>query len=89
MQLIESRVSTFQPALQLSSCLSLLYAGVFEEGEDEETVKPVIYEDRDESEEEESSDGDAMEVDQDSEGEELTGVLSDGFGDVEIDEMSD
>ncbi|KAK4748256.1 hypothetical protein SAY87_014842 [Trapa incisa] len=86
-QLTESRVSTFQRALQLSSCLNLLFAGVIEEGGDEETVKPVIYEDEDESEEE-SSDGDAMEMtDQDSQGEELTGVLSDTFGDVEIDGM--
>lgn len=89
MQLIESRVSTFQSALQLSSCLNLLYAGVIEEGEDDEIVKPVIYEDKDESEEEQSSDGDAMETDQDSEVEELTGVLSDGCGDVEIDGMSE
>ncbi|XP_031377519.1 WD repeat-containing protein 43 isoform X2 [Punica granatum] len=88
-QLIESRLSTFQSALRLSSCLDLLYAGVVDMGEDEEMVQPVIYEDKDDSEDEKSSEGDAMDTDRSSEEEEPTGVLSDGFGDAEIDEMSD
>ncbi|KAI5668494.1 hypothetical protein M9H77_18347 [Catharanthus roseus] len=52
-QLIESRVSTFNRALKLSSSLDLLYAGNVNEGEEEsEAIIPVIYEDKDESDEE-------------------------------------
>ncbi|KAJ9179074.1 hypothetical protein P3X46_010898 [Hevea brasiliensis] len=77
-QLIESRISTFQSAIQLSSCLDLLYAGVVDDASEEnETVIPVIYEDKDESDEQESDE--AMETDQDSkeEEEEEFGGLSD------------
>ncbi|KAJ6932733.1 polyubiquitin-like isoform X1 [Populus alba x Populus x berolinensis] len=77
-QLIESRVSTFQSALQLSSCIDFLYAGVVDDASDENhTVTPVIYEDNDESDDEESED--AMETDQDSKEEEA----SDGHSDIE------
>ncbi|KAK4393392.1 hypothetical protein Sango_1810000 [Sesamum angolense] len=49
-QLIESRVSTFNNALQLSSCLDLLYAETIDDGVEENTpVTPIIYEDEDES----------------------------------------
>ncbi|KAH8514288.1 hypothetical protein H0E87_007208 [Populus deltoides] len=76
-QLIESRVSTFQSALQLSSCIDFLYAGVVDDASDENhTVTPVIYEDNDESDDEESED--AMETDQDSKEE-----ASDGLSDIE------
>ncbi|KAL9350639.1 hypothetical protein Peur_057894 [Populus x canadensis] len=76
-QLIESRVSTFQSALQLSSCIDFLYAGVVDDASDENhTVTPVIYEDNDESDDEESED--AMETDQDSKDE-----ASDGISDIE------
>ncbi|XP_057514441.1 uncharacterized protein LOC130796154 isoform X3 [Actinidia eriantha] len=62
-QLIESRVSTFHPAFQLSSCLDLLYTAIVDDGFDEnDGITPVVYEDKDESEEEESED--AMETDQ-------------------------
>lgn len=45
-QLIESRISTFNPALQLSSCLDLLYTKTLEDGVDEEgALEPIIYED--------------------------------------------
>ncbi|KAL9387722.1 hypothetical protein Peur_020846 [Populus x canadensis] len=83
-QLIESRVSTFQSALQLSSCIDFLYAGVVDDASDENhTVTPVIYEDNDESDEESE---DAMETDQDSKEEEA----SDGLSDIEgIDGMSE
>ncbi|KAJ8755993.1 hypothetical protein K2173_024538 [Erythroxylum novogranatense] len=64
-QLIESRVSTFQPALQLSICLDTLYAGVVDyTSGDNENITPAIYEDNDESDEAESDD--AMETDQES-----------------------
>ncbi|KAL3598595.1 hypothetical protein D5086_006513 [Populus alba] len=78
-QLIESRVSTFQSALQLSSCIDFLYAGVVDDASDENhTVTPVIYEDNDESDDEESED--AMETDQDSKEDQ---EASDGLGDIE------
>ena len=73
-QLIESRVSTFHPALQLCSRLDLLYKGVsdfrsinemfrrkiyrvfFVQTDDgfgeDGTTPPIVYEDKDESEEE-------------------------------------
>ncbi|KAJ0075405.1 hypothetical protein Patl1_34455 [Pistacia atlantica] len=63
-QLIESRVSTFQSALQISSCLRLpLFRGL----EENDAVIPVIYEDKDTDEEESE---DAMDTDQDNEDEE-------------------
>ncbi|KAF8400687.1 hypothetical protein HHK36_013987 [Tetracentron sinense] len=66
MQLINSRVSTFQSALQLSSCLDYLYAGISDDMTDENsTITPIIYEDNDGSDEEESED--AMETDQETE----------------------
>lgn len=86
-QLIESRSSTFRSALQLSSCLDFLYAGVVDDtSEENETVIPVIYEDKDESDEQESDE--AMETDQDSEeeeDEEEFGGLSDLEGGDNID----
>jgi U3 small nucleolar RNA-associated protein 5 len=70
-QLIESRVSTFESAIQLSSCLDILYTGVVDDDVDENaTLVPVIYEDNDESDEEKSED--AMETDQDSSDEEAS-----------------
>ncbi|XP_034900213.1 uncharacterized protein [Populus alba] len=78
-QLIESRVSTFQSALQLSSYIDFLYAGVVDDASDENhTVTPVIYEDNDESDDEESED--AMETDQDSKEDQ---EASDGLSDIE------
>ncbi|KAK9943990.1 hypothetical protein M0R45_009576 [Rubus argutus] len=72
-QLIESRVSTFQSALQLSS---------FDDLDDENgTTGPVIYEDKDESDEEESDD--AMETDQDDEDEEELDAELGGVSDFE------
>ncbi|KAG5537593.1 hypothetical protein RHGRI_024895 [Rhododendron griersonianum] len=63
-QLIESRISTFQPALQLSCCLDLLYAATADDGFDENgTTTPAGLEDTDESGEEDESE-DAMETDQ-------------------------
>ncbi|PRQ35544.1 putative small-subunit processome, Utp12 protein [Rosa chinensis] len=90
-QLIESRVSTFQSALQLSSVLDLLYTGVVDDLDDENgTTGPVIYEDKD-SDEEESED--AMETDQDSEdGEDLDAELGgvSNFEGIEgLDDLSD
>ncbi|KAJ4844381.1 hypothetical protein Tsubulata_002332 [Turnera subulata] len=83
-QLIEARVSTFQPALQLSSLMDILYAGIIDDSpEESERIVPVIYEDSDESDEEESEE--AMDTDQNT-GEEAFG----GVGDFEDDDnMSD
>ncbi|OIW11917.1 hypothetical protein TanjilG_18190 [Lupinus angustifolius] len=75
-QLIESRVSTFKSAIQLSSCLDILYSGVIEEEVDEGETIPVIYEDKDSEEE---SEDDAMETDQDSKGDQQS---DEAFGDV-------
>lgn len=118
MQLIESRVSTFQSALQLSSVLDLLYSGVrllvlvnfvpsecsgisssctffsqiVDDLDDENgTTGPVVYEDKDESDEEESDD--AMETDQDDEDEEELDAELGGVSDFEgiegLDDLSD
>ncbi|XP_030547879.1 WD repeat-containing protein 43 [Rhodamnia argentea] len=85
-QLIESRVSTFRPALQLSVSLDVLYAGVIDEKEEEDTpVKPVIYEDHD-SEEEGSEDA-IMDIDHHSPEEETSDIVFEG--DSDADEMSD
>ncbi|KAI4355714.1 hypothetical protein L6164_004461 [Bauhinia variegata] len=84
-QLIESRVSTFKSAIQLSSCLDILYAGVIDEEADEGQTVPVIYEDKDDSEEESE---DAMETDQE---EQQSDQEFDGDSDIEgsDDEMSE
>lgn len=80
-QLIESRVSTFESAIQLSSCLDILYTGVVDDDiEENATTVPVIYEDEDESDEEKSED--AMETDQDINDEEAS-VAFDGVSDIE------
>ncbi|KAL6511986.1 hypothetical protein OROGR_021583 [Orobanche gracilis] len=83
-QLIESRVSTFDHALQLSSCLDLLYAEtVDDEVEDNDVVKPVIYEDEDESDD--GGIDDSMEVESAEDGEGEPQVYSD-ISDGEISE---
>ncbi|XP_002517583.2 WD repeat-containing protein 43 [Ricinus communis] len=81
-QIIESRVSTFPSALQLSSYLDFLYAEVVDDiSEETETIIPVIYEDKDESDEDDidgQESEEAMETDQESEDEEEAfGGLSD------------
>ncbi|KAF9594345.1 hypothetical protein IFM89_030474 [Coptis chinensis] len=54
LQIIESRVSTFQSALQLSSVLDYLFVGIYDDMADESnTFSPTIYEDKDESDEDE------------------------------------
>ncbi|KAB1218654.1 hypothetical protein CJ030_MR3G026545 [Morella rubra] len=81
-QLIESRVSTFESAIQLSSCLDILYTGVVDDEVDENDIPvPVVYEDKDESDEEESED--AMETDQDSEDGNSSDEALDGVSDIE------
>ncbi|XP_074275940.1 uncharacterized protein LOC141599729 isoform X1 [Silene latifolia] len=74
-QLVESRVATFIPAQKLASSLDLMFAGVDDEGVDEyDSVPPVIYEDKDESEDEDYEDN-AMETDDDTkEPEDFSGV---------------
>lgn len=87
LQLIESRVSNYNPVVQLSSSLDLLYAGVSstviwnffiaicgqlmrsvsmqtidDDADDDDVIPPTIYEDKDESDEEEYED--AMETDE-------------------------
>ncbi|XP_058074553.1 uncharacterized protein LOC131223236 isoform X2 [Magnolia sinica] len=77
-QLIESRVSTFGSALQLSSCLDYHFAGISVDVDDEKsTLLPIIYEDKDESDEESESE-DAMETDEESEELEHLGYALDG-----------
>ncbi|XVF26630.1 hypothetical protein REPUB_Repub14bG0034800 [Reevesia pubescens] len=81
-QLIESRVSTFESALQISSCLDFLYAGIVEDEVDENATIPVIFEDTDESEKEGSED--AMETDdEESEDGEALDEAFDGVSDFE------
>lgn len=61
---------------------------VDEEVEENGTTVPVVYEDQDESDEEESDE--AMETDQDSKDEEASDEAFDGVSDVEvIDGMTD
>ncbi|KAG2723047.1 hypothetical protein I3760_02G154800 [Carya illinoinensis] len=88
-QLIESRFSTFESAIQLHSCLDILYTGVVdEEVEENGTTVPVVYEDEDESDEEESEE--AMETDRDSKDEEASDEAFDSVSDIEvIDGMTD
>lgn len=63
-QLIESRVSTHQSALKLSSTLDFLFVGIYDDMADEiNTIPPTIYEDKDESDED-----DASETDHESDG---------------------
>lgn len=71
-QLIESRVSTFQSAVQISSCLDFHFSGVVDDGVEENNgVIPLVYEDKDSSDEEgEEESEDAMEMDQENEEEE-------------------
>ncbi|KAL6203788.1 hypothetical protein ACLB2K_027487 [Fragaria x ananassa] len=90
-QLIESRVSTFSSAVQLSSVLDLLYTGVVDDSDDENgTTGPVIYEDKD-SDEEESED--TMETDEDDEDEEELDAELGGVSNFEgiegLDDLSD
>ncbi|CAI0422490.1 unnamed protein product [Linum tenue] len=61
-QVIDSRVSTFQSALQLSSHIDSLYAGIVDDSlEEDEPIVSIIYEDNDESDDEQEDD--AMETD--------------------------
>ncbi|KAK7250760.1 hypothetical protein RIF29_33416 [Crotalaria pallida] len=77
--LIEARVSTFESAVRLSSCLDILYTGVIEEEVDEGETIPVIYEDKDSEDESD----DAMETDQDSEDEKQSGQAFDDVSDID------
>ncbi|KAL8059558.1 hypothetical protein ABFX02_03G095700 [Erythranthe guttata] len=62
-QLIESRVSTFNHVLQLSTCLDLLYAETVDDDvEENDAATPFIYEDNDDESDDEGSDI-SMEVD--------------------------
>ncbi|KAE9616132.1 hypothetical protein Lal_00017705 [Lupinus albus] len=63
-QLIESRVSTFKSAIQLSSCLDILYTGVIEDEVDEGQIIPVIYEDKDSEEESDQDSEDGQQSDE-------------------------
>ncbi|KAM7480376.1 hypothetical protein LguiA_028589 [Lonicera macranthoides] len=79
-QLIESRNSTFNASTQLSSCLDLLYAGTVnnDEVDENEIIQPVMFEDKDESEEDGSEEEEeAMETDEESENLEMFGDDSD------------
>ncbi|XP_043701466.1 WD repeat-containing protein 43-like isoform X1 [Telopea speciosissima] len=79
-QLIESRVSTFRSAVKLSSCLDYLFVGISDDVADEtSTINPIVYEDKDESDEEEPED--AMETDEESNEEAMEAI--NGFSDFE------
>ncbi|XP_042034321.1 WD repeat-containing protein 43-like [Salvia splendens] len=83
-QIIESRVSTFNPALQLSSYLDLLYAeSVYDEVEENDVIAPVIYEDEDDSDDDESDADSSMEVDTVEDGDEP--ILYSDISDAEED----
>lgn len=59
-----------------------------EEDEEDVSIKPVIYEDKDDSDEEEPED--AMETDHENNGEEASDIVFEDFSDVEgIEELSD
>ncbi|KAD4585305.1 hypothetical protein E3N88_22906 [Mikania micrantha] len=78
-QLIESRISTFNSAVQLSSCLDLLYTKTVEDGVDEgeEPLEPIIFEDVSDDDQSEE-DGDTMETDvEDNEEHEAVSNVSD------------
>ncbi|KAL2468976.1 WD repeat-containing protein 43 [Forsythia ovata] len=82
-QLIESRVSTFNHVLQLSSCMDLLYAQTVDDGEEDNgKVTPIIYEDNDENDDEGSIDSTETESNQDGEQPQV-------FSDISDDEISD
>ncbi|KAL5539781.1 hypothetical protein UlMin_044150 [Ulmus minor] len=73
-QLIESRTSTFQSALQLPCILDLLSTGTDDDEIDERGMTlPFIYEDKDESDQ---GSEDAMETDQESEDDAELGGIS-------------
>ncbi|XP_047055114.1 uncharacterized protein LOC124661292 isoform X2 [Lolium rigidum] len=75
-QLIDARTSTFKSALQLSTTLDYRFSEIAdEETDEEEAIAPIIFEDKD-TDDEEESDGDAMETD--GESEEL-GDVTDAF----------
>ncbi|KAL3840056.1 hypothetical protein ACJIZ3_024647 [Penstemon smallii] len=87
-QLIESRVSNFNQALQLSSCLDLLYAETIDDGEEEnDVVIPVIYEDDDESEDGGSED--SMDIESVQDGEDPAQAHSDVSDSEDFGEISD
>ncbi|KAD4585287.1 hypothetical protein E3N88_22888 [Mikania micrantha] len=78
--LIESRISAFNSAVQLSSCLDLLYTKTVEDGidEGEEPLEPIIFEDVSDDEDQSEEDGDAMETDvEDNEEHEAVSNVSD------------
>ncbi|TKY48103.1 WD repeat-containing protein 43 [Spatholobus suberectus] len=78
-QLIESRVSTFESVVHLSSCLDILYTRIVDEEVDEGQTVPVIYEDEDDSAEE----SEALETDQDHSDEERSDEAFEGVSDIE------
>ncbi|KAL9682623.1 hypothetical protein QQ045_014425 [Rhodiola kirilowii] len=71
-QLMDSRVATFRSAMKVSSCLDFLYAGIVDEGSDEEPQNiPAVYQD--------NSSEDDMEADKED-NENSEGELSEGSG---------
>ncbi|CAA7403151.1 unnamed protein product [Spirodela intermedia] len=89
-QLIDSRVSTFGSALRLSACLDNVFAGVpdLDDGEEEEEVKPVIFEDRD-SEEEGTAESDDDEEDEEDLGAVIDFPHGSNRGDAVLDSGDD
>ncbi|XP_026455024.1 WD repeat-containing protein 43-like [Papaver somniferum] len=85
-QLIDSRVSTYRPALQLSSCLDYLFTEISDDADDETIIAPIIYEDFDDSELEESEDV-AMDTDPETEKQHEEVAMFSDYD--ECDEMSD
>ncbi|KAJ0247964.1 WD repeat protein [Hirschfeldia incana] len=85
-QLIESRISTLETAVQVSSELDLIVDDLDEEEEDE---GPVIYEDKDSDEEEGEGAEEAMETDEEAD-ESEDEEAADGVNSFEdFDDMSD
>ncbi|KAJ3674299.1 hypothetical protein LUZ60_004915 [Juncus effusus] len=61
-QLIDSRVSTFGMALQLSTCIDFNFSSIDDDETEEQFEAPIIYEDKDSDDEEDAS-RDSMETD--------------------------
>lgn len=84
-QLIDSRISTFRPAVQLSTCLDVIFARIpDDETEEESAAPPIIYEDHDSDDEED----DAMETDKEH-SEDLGAIVNSPRGSDGSEVMSD
>ncbi|KAL5712032.1 hypothetical protein ACHQM5_014242 [Ranunculus cassubicifolius] len=83
-QIIESRVSTYQSAIKLSSIIDYKFVGIHDDVDDDVMIQPTIYEDvDDESNDDEVADDSASEIEHDSD----EPPLLNGFSDFEDDDL--